>query len=310
MAKTIQVYSGIDRIPTGRTSGKVTEGTLLIEGGAWRGIYTQGALDAMMEADITLRTTIGVSAGAMSAVGYVSGQIGWAPRINLTYRQDPNYCGTGAMKRDHGITGFSYLFTDLMKNEMPIDRERFFDPARRLIVVATHMVTGEPTYFEKGKCRIFHAIRASATVPEISRPVVMECVPYLDGGCSVHIPYRYAKEHFPGKTVVLRTRDRSFRAKEKKISAAEKVLYAKYPAFLEAMVRSDREYNEMLDEMDQDEREGKTFVLAPENPITIGHFESDMEVLGGLYWDGYYETKERIPELLEYLHGDEEQRKP
>ena len=76
------------------------------------------------------------------------------------------------------------------------------------------------------------------------------------------------------------------------------------------MVRSDREYNEMLDEMDQDEREGKTFVLAPENPITIGHFESDMEVLGGLYWDGYYETKERIPELLEYLHGDEEQRKP
>ena len=301
MAKTIEVFSGINEIPTGRTSGRVTEGTLLLEGGAWRGIYTPGALDAMMEEDLTLHTTIGVSAGAMSAVGYVSGQIGWAPRLNLTYRQDPNYCGLGAMKRDHGITGFSYLFADLMKKDVPIDRERFFDPVRRLIVVATNMVTGEPTYFEKGKCRIFHAIRASATVPKISRPVVLEGVPYLDGGCSVHIPYWYAKEHFPGKTVVIRTRDRSFRAKEKKISEAERLLYGKYPAFLEAMVRSEKEYNEMLDEMDRDEKDGKTFVLAPKHPITIGHFESNMEVLGGLYWNGYYETKERMPELLAYL---------
>lgn len=304
MAGKISVYSGIDRIPTGRTSGKVTEGCLILEGGAWRGIYTQGALDAMMEADLTLHTTIGVSAGAMSAVGYVSGQIGWAPRLNLTYRQDENYCGIGAMRRDHGITGFSYLFADLMKKETPIDRARFFDPKRRFIAVATNILTGKPTYFMKGKCHIFHAVRASATVPYVSRPVVMEGVPYLDGSFSVHIPYAYAKEHYPGKIVVIRTRDRSFRAKPKKLKPIDHILYGQYPEFLKAMVRSDAEYNETLDALDRDEKEGKVFVLAPEKPINIGHFESDMEVLGGIYWDGYNETKKRIPELVSYLKGE------
>lgn len=43
-------------------------------------------------------------------MGYVAGQIGWGARIDLTYRHDKNYCGIGAFRRDHGITGFSYLF--------------------------------------------------------------------------------------------------------------------------------------------------------------------------------------------------------
>ncbi|HAE15289.1 MAG TPA: patatin family protein, partial [Erysipelotrichaceae bacterium] len=36
----------------------MTEGLLVLEGGAWRGMYTQGALDAMMEEDINLSATI------------------------------------------------------------------------------------------------------------------------------------------------------------------------------------------------------------------------------------------------------------
>lgn len=300
MSRTIPVYSGLNRIPTGRTSGKVTEGCLLLEGGAWRGMYTQGALDALMEEDITFHTTIGVSAGAMSAVGYVSGQIGWAPRINLTYRDDPQYVGLGAMKRDHGITGFSYFLNDLTK-QYPLDRERFFDGSRRLYAVATNLETGKPVYFKKGKCRIFLAIRASATVPYISQPVMIDGAPYLDGSYSVHIPYTWAQAHYPGKIMVIRTRDRSYRAKPKEIKPIDKLLYGKYPAFLDSMVHAEQEYNEMLDRMDVDEQMGKTFVLAPRNPITIGHFEANPEVLGDLYWTGYHEMKAQIPALRDYL---------
>lgn len=301
MKKTIQVYSGLDKLPAGRTTGKVTEGCLILEGGAWRGIYTQGALDALMEADITFHTTIGVSAGAMAAIGYVSGQIGWVPRINLTFRQDSRYVGAGAMKRDHGITGFSFLFDDVIKKEYPIDRHRFFSSKRRLIVVATDMLRGEPKYFEKGKCPIFRAIRASATVPYISRPVVMDGIPYLDGGCSVHIPYTWAQKHFPGKIVVIRTRDRFYRAPEKEIGTADRILYGKYPAFLDGMVRAEKEYNEVLDQLDADERAGKVFVLSPARPVNVSHFESDLDVLGGLYWAGYTEMKHQLPELYSYL---------
>ena len=105
-----KIYRHIADLPSGTASDTLTEGCLVLEGGGWKGLYTVGVLDCMMKNDINFSSVVGVSAGALSAIGYVSGQIGWGARIDLTYRHDKNYCGIGAFKRDKGITGFSYLF--------------------------------------------------------------------------------------------------------------------------------------------------------------------------------------------------------
>ena len=47
-----KIYSHIDKIPSGSASRKVTEGCLVLEGGAFRGLYSQGFMDAMMKASI------------------------------------------------------------------------------------------------------------------------------------------------------------------------------------------------------------------------------------------------------------------
>ena len=109
-----------DALPHGTASTNITEGLLVLEGGAWRGMYTQGALDAMMEEDINLSAVIGVSAGAMSGFSYVAGQIGRSVYLNLRHRHDSNYTGAGAILRDHGVTGFSYLFGKLSE-EWPLE---------------------------------------------------------------------------------------------------------------------------------------------------------------------------------------------
>ena len=109
----MKVFSRIDEIPSGTTDAPVTPGTLVLEGGAWRGLYTQGALDTLMQEGILFKTTIGVSAGAMSALGYLSGQIGWAPKVNLSHRYDSRYCGLKAVKSDHGVTGFTFSILPL-----------------------------------------------------------------------------------------------------------------------------------------------------------------------------------------------------
>ena len=36
------IYSGLDQIPRGRTSREIRPGALILEGGAFRGLYTQG----------------------------------------------------------------------------------------------------------------------------------------------------------------------------------------------------------------------------------------------------------------------------
>ena len=115
-----KIYRHIADLPSGTASDTLTEGCLVLEGGGWKGLYTVGVLDCMMKNDINFSSVVGVSAGALSAIGYVSGQIGWGARIDLTYRHDKNYCGIGAFKRDKGITGFSYLFDDILK-ELPLD---------------------------------------------------------------------------------------------------------------------------------------------------------------------------------------------
>lgn len=162
-----KIYRHINKLPTGRASDTITDGCLVLEGGGWKGLYTVGVLDCLMQNDINFQSVVGCSAGALSAVGYVSGQIGWGARIDLTYRHDINYCGLGAYLCDGGITGFTYLFHDIIK-ALPLDKRRLSDPKRRMGVSATNLLTGEVTYFEKGKCNLSRAIQASATVPYIS----------------------------------------------------------------------------------------------------------------------------------------------
>ncbi len=259
-----------------------------------------------MESGINFQTVIGVSAGAMSAIGYLSGQIGLEARVNLSYRMDSDYCGRGAMRRDHGITGFSYLFHDILRQDgpYPLDRRRFYDPRRRLVAVATNIETGEPTYFDRDCGKIFRAIRASATVPYISRPVVIDGAAYLDGGCSVHLGYDWALEHGYEKIAVIRTRERTFRAEDAPMRPLGRIEYRRWPRFVETMNHANREYNALLDRIDEDERNGRIFVLAPEESLDLDRFEDDVEKLGDCYWRGYYEMYDHLQELEDYLTGD------
>ena len=49
--------------------------SLVLEGGATRGVFTSGALDYLMEKNVYLSHVIGVSAGSCNGVDYVSKQI-------------------------------------------------------------------------------------------------------------------------------------------------------------------------------------------------------------------------------------------
>ncbi len=295
----MKVYKDIDKLPSGRADESITEGCLVLEGGAWRGLYTLGVLDALMEENINFRKTVGISAGALSGIGYVSGQIGWSARIDLNYRHDPHYCGIKAFGSDHGITGFSYLFHDILK-EYPLDKRRLKNTERRLAVGATNLLTGEITYFEKVDCNFFRAVRASATVPYISRPVVIRGIPYLDGGCSVHIPYDWAKMQNEKKIMVVKTRENSYRTKPGKLRTARR-LYKDYPDFVAAMEQADVDFNTVVEELLADEAAGKIFLMAPSREVTISRFEGDLDKLGDLYWLGYHDMQNRMAELKAYL---------
>ena len=273
-----------------------------MEGGAFRGLYNQGVLDALMENNINFACTIGTSAGALAGFNYVAGQIGRSARANLTYRHYTDYVGRGALAHAYSPIRLDFLFNDYNAIE-PFDEKTFFSPERRFVAVATDCRTGKTAYFEKGKCRdIFSAIKASASMPYISPMIDVDGRPCLDGGCSCRIPYRWALHEGFEKIVVVRTREPEFR---KKVSRRRHRLqaYKRYPEFARTLANSSRGYNHQCEEILKLEEQGRIFVLAPSQKVTVGRLESNMNKLGDLYWLGYKDTLNRLASLRNYLSG-------
>ena len=301
--KKKKTWSGYDSIEVREAPETVVPGCIVLEGGSFRGCYTSGVLDVLMENGINLQTTIGTSAGALNGYNYVAGEIGRSAKINLGYRHDKRYIGPGSLARNRGVVGFDFLLTSI-EDELPFNRARFDDPSRRFLVTVTNCETGECIYCEKGVTNDFlKAVQASASMPFAADMVDVDGVPCLDGGCAVKIPYKWAMENGFEKILVIRTRPQPFRRppESKRFMELSDRLYRNYPALAERLNTQALQYNTACDELDELHKDGKVFMLCPSGSISIGTLEGDMERLGALYLLGRCDATIQLPKIKEYL---------
>ncbi|MCR5732910.1 MAG: patatin family protein [Sphaerochaetaceae bacterium] len=299
---THKPYSRLNDIPKGSAPETIIPGCLVLEGGAFRGLYTQGLLDAWMEEGLNFQCTIGVSAGALAGLNYVAGQIGRSARANLSSRHNRDYIGAGAVVKSHSLIRLDFLLKDYNNIER-LDHLRFLSPDRRYVAVATNCLTGEPSFLERSNCMsLIDAMKASASMPYVTPMVDVDGTPHLDGGVSDPIPYTWAIEQGYGKIIVVKTRDRSFRKpiQEKKHKLG---IYRHYPAFESALSNMSENYNKQMDELEKLEKEGKLLLIAPKKPVNVSRVEPDVEKLGKLYWEGYQEGKDYIEEVRKYIES-------
>ncbi len=302
-AQTKNIFRGIEFLPHGQAKDTLTDGCIVLEGGAFRGLYGEGVLDVLMEEDINFRTVIGTSAGALNGMNYVSGQIGRSARLNLTYRHDSRYVGMKAFRKNQGLIGFDFAYNDYEKID-PLNRERFFDARRQYVAVTTDYPSGKTRYFDRDECSdIFQAIRASASMPFLSRPVEVEGEHFLDGGCSCKIAIDWALDKGFEKIVVVRTRDTAYRYDLSKNNSAvmARRFYHKTPEFAEILASSNEAYNKLADRLDMLHSAGRIFMIAPSVRPTVSRVESNMDKLGELYYLGYNDMREQLPALRAYL---------
>ena len=166
---------------------------------------------------------------------------------------------------------------------------------------------------------------------------MIDGTPYLDGGCSCAIPYRWAMDQGYEKILVIRTRDRSFRNKDRihrradvagetgvlrKLPGTRRILraypavmdqlmrreqsalnriYRRYPALAEAFMDSFRRYNVQCDELERLDREGRLLHLCPSRPIRVSRIEGDVGKLQDLYFLGRDDCLNALPTLRRYL---------
>ena len=277
---------------------------LLLEGGSLRGLFTAGVLDTFMENDVYFPAVAGVSAGALNALNYVSHQPGRSASINLRYRHDGRYFGPKAALRGGSLFGLNFMLHDV-KKEVPYDEDTYAHGGMRMIAVATNAETGKPAYFEKGKTDFDfnEAVRASASLPLASAPVMLDGQPYLDGGCACPIALNWALKQGCEKIVVVTTREKGFRKKQpgQRMIDLYDDFYGDKPLFLATMLTQEMRYNALMDQLDELEESGRVFCVRPQEPITIGRFEGDTEKLLALYNRGHREGREALAGMQAYL---------
>ena len=298
-----KTWSGIDSVKLSSAPDTIVPGCMVLEGGSFRGCYTSGVLDVLMENGINLQTTIGTSAGALNGYNYVAGEIGRAAKINLGYRHDRRYMGPRTLARNRGIVGFDFLLNEV-EEEIPFNRERFEDPNRRFLVTVTNCETGQVRYCEKGITPDFQkAVQASASMPFVSDMVEVDGVPCLDGGCAVKIPYRWALDNGFEKILVVRTRPAEYRRPQetKAFTEITERIYRNYPQLVELLDNQSEQYNGACRELEQLQEQGKLLMLCPSGSISVSAIEGDMERLGALYLLGRADAKLMLPQIRAYF---------
>ena len=257
---------------------------LILEGGAMRGMYTAGVLDVLMKEKIETDACYGVSAGALFGINYKSKDIGRVIRYNLKYGGNPETMGWKSLLKTGNLMHKEFWFEDIPFKLDPMDTETYKDCKTDFFAVVTNMITGEPEYksiydLKEEKCMEY--LRASGSLPFLSKPVIVDNTPYLDGGIADSIPIKKAIEDGCDKIIVVLTRPKSYR-KSGSIHGAE-LFYKKYPKFAKTLNNRNQMYNEQCDFRESLERDGKIIVLRPSEHIEVKRTEKDKEKLQKMY---------------------------
>lgn len=283
-------------------AGKVA---MVLEGGSFRCQFTAGVLDVFMENGVEVAACYGVSAGALSGLSYKSRQIGRVNRVNLAFCNDSRYMGAKSFATSGSVVGYDFLLNDIQDRLDPFDNEAFEKNPMELYAVATDVVFGTPAYLPvKNAVLDVDALRATTSLPLVTQPVEMGDAIYLDGGVADSVPVEHALEDAGfDRAVVVLTQDRTYKKGPYEFLAAAHARYAAYPYLLEALENRHERYNEQREHIWEYERQGRALVIAPPQPVEVGHIEHDPEKLLELYIQGRQEGKRRLDEVRSFIAG-------
>lgn len=276
---------------------------LLLEGGGMRGLYTAGILDVFMENNIKIDGIIGVSAGALFGMNYKSKQKGRVLRYNKKYAKNRDYMGFYSLLTTGNIMNEDFCFNRIVNELDPVDFETYRNSPIEFYAVVTNVETGKPEYIKLDDLEnkeSLEYLRASGSMPFVSKPVIINNKKYLDGGISDSIPIEKIMSMGYDKIIVVLTRPAGYQ-KKKSNSMLPKIYYKQYPKFVETIENRYKKYNEEVEKVEELEKQGKVFLIRPSKLIKIKRVEKDCNKIQEMYDLGQKDAIDNLEKLKQYL---------
>lgn len=283
---------------------ELTQATMVLEGGATRGVFTSGALDYLMEKNFYVSHLIGVSAGSCNAVDYVSKQPGRTRDCMIIEDKQYNYVTLKHFVRSKSLLDYDLVFDKYPNEIFPFDYDTYFTSDMHCEIVTTNCITGEAEYLTESsdRQRLMKLCRASSSMPLVSPIVNVDGVPYLDGGLADSIPLSRAMELGNEKIVLILTRNPGYRKTmpNKAVIQLYRRAYKSYPNLVHTLRMRNIRYNRVMEHIEQLEEAGKIFVLRPQIK-TVSRLEQDHTKLHAFYQHGYNQMEKQYENMLAYL---------
>ena len=281
---------------------------IVVEGGGLRGAYSGGILDILADKEIKFGGAAGTSAGAIHLCSFLSGQIGRNFRVDTIHSKSPRYMSLRNLLLIGDYFAFDYCYKQIPYKIDPFEFDKFAQQCQEteFRVCITNVETGLAEYPRITDYRNevdMNRIRASASIPILSKIVKFNNRMYLDGGIADSIPFERMFKCGFKRAVVILTRPLGYRKKINKALPLVKLAFRHYPKLIEAVATRHIRYNQALDKLAKLEAEGNVFIFRPSRLIKISEIESNKNKIAQLYELGKEDAQNRMPELLKFLEG-------
>ena len=276
---------------------------LVLEGGGMRALFTAGVLDALLDIkELDIDGIVGVSAGALFGVNYVSGQKERAIRYNKKYARDKRYMGFYSWITTGNAVNEEFAFYEIPFKLDVFDQEKFKQSKIDFYVVMTNVESGKPEYvLIKDVFKQMEYLRATSALPFASKIIEINGKKYLDGGISDSIPIDYCQSLGYDKIILVLTRpENSY--KEDKLNFLYKLVYRKYPNLVERLINMGKDYEVVLKKIEDLENKNKIFVIRPPKVLKIGRLEKNEDKIQNVYDIGLNTGIKEKENLLKYLN--------
>ncbi|AEA01223.1 patatin family protein [Aerococcus sp. LUND-10-B14] len=275
---------------------------LVLEGGGMRALFSAGVLDIFLAEDIQVDQIVGVSAGALYGVNYPSQQSGRALRYNKKYIKDKRYISLSNWLKTGNIVSTDFAYQQVPFELDPFDEASYEESPTDFYAVVTNVETGQAEYplIENAEEQI-DVLRASGSMPFVSKIVPIKGRKYLDGGIADSIPYQFMQSLGVDRLVIVLTQPYGYRKEDKKNFLAKAVYGKNYPQLVETIEQRTAMYNQEVSDVEALAKKNQAFILQPSHPLEVKRLERDPQRLQDTYDHGIEVAEKLLVDLKNYL---------
>lgn len=259
---------------------------LVVEGGAMRGIFASGVLDAFMaESYYPFDFVIGVSAGASNLVGYQSRQPRRSYRVITELATSDEFLSARRFVRGGHLIDVKWLWEE-SKKRFPVNEQALY-AASPFYVSITDVESAEAHYHRISPTTIDPLIEATCALPFAYKATPrIDGKRYTDGAVGDSIPVRQAYQMGARHITVILSHPEGYEKAQARYPWLMKQLFRQYPGLAKAVLQRAESYNQALEFIAKPPADCRVDVLAPPLEFDVSRLTMDLDKLNQGYQMG------------------------